>query len=205
VNRLAEWFLPENPDVLGLLNRQATVTLGGMEAFAIWSRGGADDAAQAVRDAERTADDVRRELLRALSKALTTPVDQEDLYWLSERLDTVINGAKNIVRESEVLGVKPDEHAAAMGKLAFEAAGLLAAAFEELASKHGHPGEDADAAVKVARKIERAYRLALADLPAGAEPKTLITMRELYRGYDQIAEAVVRVATRIWYAVLKLG
>ena len=109
MNRLAEWFLPENPDVLGLLNRQATVTLGGMEAFAIWSRGGADDAAQAVRDAERTADDVRRELLRALSKALTTPVDQEDLYWLSERLDTVINGAKNIVRESEVLGVKPDE------------------------------------------------------------------------------------------------
>jgi hypothetical protein len=30
-------------------------------------------------------------------------------------------------------------------------------------------------------------------------------MRELYRGYEQIAEAVVRVATRIWYAVLKLG
>ena len=37
------------------------------------------------------------------------------------------------------------------------------------------------------------------------QTKTLITMRELYRGYDQIADAVVRVATRIWYAVLKLG
>lgn len=205
MTRLAGWFLPEHPDVLGLLHRQATVTLGGMEAFATWSRTGEDDAAQAVRDAERTADDVRRELLRALSTALTSPVDQEDLYWLSERLDTVINGAKNIVRESEVLGVPPDEHAAAMGKLAFEAAGLLAAGFEQLAAKHAHPGENADAAVKVARKIEHAYRHALADLPADADPKTLITMRELYRGYDQIADAVVRVATRIWYAVLKLG
>jgi len=202
---MTRWFLPETPDVLGVLHRQATVTLGGMEAFAIWSRTGADDAAQAVRDAERTADDVRRELLRVLSTALTTPVDQEDLYWLSERLDTVINGAKNIVRESEVLAVPPDEHAAVMGRHAFEAARLLAAGFEQLGVRHAQPGEHADAAVKAARKIERAYRRALADLPAGADPKTLITMRELYRGYDQIAEAVVRVATRIWYAVLKLG
>ena len=67
MKRLSEWFLPEEPDVLGLLHRQATVTLEGMEAFATWSKTGADDAAQAVRDAERTADDVRRELLRALS------------------------------------------------------------------------------------------------------------------------------------------
>lgn len=204
MSKLSEWFLPESPDVLGLLHRQATVTLGGMEALARWSETGEADAAQEVRDAERTADDVRKELLRALSKALTTPVDQEDLYWLSERLDTVINGAKNIVRESEVLGVAPDEHAAAMGEHALEAARLLAAGFEQLGAKHAHPGEDADAAVKAARRIERAYRRALADLPADADAKTLITMRELYRGYEQIAEAVVRVATRIWYAVLKL-
>jgi uncharacterized protein Yka (UPF0111/DUF47 family) len=202
---VSEWFLPEEPDVLGLLDRQATVTLGGMEAFATWSATGSAEAAQAVRDAERTADDARRELLRALSKALTTPVDQEDLYWLSERLDTVINGAKNIVRESEVLRVEPDEHAAAMGEHAAEAARLLAAGFAQLGSKHEHPGEHADAAVKEARKIEHAYRHALAAMPADADPKTLITMRELYRSYDQIAEAVVRVATRIWYAVLKLG
>jgi uncharacterized protein Yka (UPF0111/DUF47 family) len=205
VSRLSEWFLPEEPDVLGLVHRQATVTLGGMEAFASWSTTGDGDVAQAVRDAERTADDVRKELLRALSKALTTPVDQEDLYWLSERLDAVINGAKNIVRESEVLGVPPDEHAAVMGELALEATRALAAGFERLGAKHAHPGEEADAAVKVARRIEHAYRQALAGLPADADPKTLITMRELYRGYEQIAEAVVRVATRIWYAVLKLG
>jgi uncharacterized protein Yka (UPF0111/DUF47 family) len=205
VSRLSEWFLPEEPDVLGLMHRQATVTLAGMEAFATWSATADEDAAQAVRDAERTADDIRKELLRALSKALTTPVDQEDLYWLSERLDAVINGAKNIVRESEVLGVPPDEHAAVMGELALEATRSLAAGFERLGAKHAHPGEEADAAVKLARRIEHAYRHALAGLPADADPKTLITMRELYRGYGQIAEAVVRVATRIWYAVLKLG
>ena len=66
-------------------------------------------------------------------------------------------------------------------------------------------GDSADAAVKAARGIEHAYRHAVAGLPADDDPKTLINKRELYRGYEQIADAVVRVATRIWYAVLKLG
>jgi uncharacterized protein Yka (UPF0111/DUF47 family) len=205
VSRLLQWLLPEDPDVLGILLRQAAVTCEGMRVFAEWSSSGAEVAARGVRDAEHEADEVRRTLLEALSKALTTPVDPEDLYWLSERLDAVVNGAKNVVRESEVLGVAPDRHSAEMGRLAFEAANHLASGFEELGSKHDHPGEHVDAAVKAAREIERAYRTALAEMPADANPKTLITLREIYRGYDEIADAVVRVATRIWYAVLKLG
>jgi uncharacterized protein Yka (UPF0111/DUF47 family) len=204
VKRLRRWLLPESPDVLGVLHRQARVTLGGMEAFARWSSGGSDEDGAAVRQAEHDADDVCRELLQMLSKALTTPVDQEDLYWLSERLDAVINAAKNTVREAEVLGVSPDEHTAVMGELALDAARRLAGGFEQLAVKSAHPGEEADAAVKAARRIERAYRDALVSLPPDVDAKTAISTGEIYRGYTEIADAVVRVATRIWYAVLKI-
>lgn len=200
---LARWLLPETPDVLGVLRKQAHVTVAGMEAFARWSANGREEDGRAVREAEHDADEVRRELLRLLSQALTTPVDQEDLYWLSERLDAVINAAKNTVRESEALGIAPDEHNAAMGELALEAARHLASAFEQLARKDCHPGEDADAAVRAARGIERAYRDAIASLPDDVDAKTAISTREIYRGYTHIADAVVRVATRIWYAVLK--
>lgn len=204
MNRLERWLLPETPDVLGVLRRQARVTCEGMEAFARWSSAGGEEDAAAVRDAEHDADDVRRELLVLLSKALTTPVDQEDLYWLSERLDAVINAAKNTVRESEALGVAPDEHTAEMGELAFDAAQHLATGFEQLTEKDMHPGDEADAAVKAARAIERAYGSALVALPADIDAKTAISIREIYRGYTEIADAVVRVATRIWYAVLKI-
>ncbi len=197
------WFLPREPDVLGAIRRQADVTLGGMKAFDEWSRTGADEMARAVRDAEHEADEIRRELLRELTAALTTPVDQEDLYWLSERLDAVVNQAKNTVREAEALGVPPDAHTAAMGGLALEAGEHLARAFAELGAKNEHPGKSADAAVRAARAIERGYRAAIAALPPDADAKTVVTMREIYRGYAEIADAVVRVATRIWYAVLK--
>ena len=44
------WFLPETPDVLGMLRRQMAVTIEGVDAFARWA-GGDAAAAQAVRAA----------------------------------------------------------------------------------------------------------------------------------------------------------
>jgi uncharacterized protein Yka (UPF0111/DUF47 family) len=205
VKRVARWFLHEEPDVLGILRRQAGVTLEGMEAFARWSESGEEAAALLVRDAEHRADEVRRELLEQLSAALTTRVDQEDVYWLSERLDAVINKAKNTVREAEVLGVGPDDHTNVMGASALVAARRLNNSLFQLAVKDAHPGAEADAAVKAARQIEKEYRTAIAALPAQAGAKELVSRREIYRGYTEIADAVVRVATRVWYAVLKVS
>ena len=68
------WFLPHDPDILGVLTRQLAVITEGMEAFARWAAGD-DDAALAVRDCEHRADVVRRELLAALREAFVTPVE----------------------------------------------------------------------------------------------------------------------------------
>lgn len=200
---LRRFFLQEKPDVLGLLNHQATITHGGMQEFAAWSESGDKARALAVRDAEHNADAARMAVLEALSAALMTPVDQEDVYTLSERLDAVLNAAKDTVRESEVLDVPTNEHTAEMGALALEATQHLVAGLEALGHKQEHPGEHADAAVKAARKIDRAYRHAIAGLPADADTRTQIRTIEVYRGYTDIAEAVVHVATRTWYSLLK--
>lgn len=196
-------FLAERPDVLAMLGRQAEITVAGLEAFAAWSARGEDEQARAVRAAEHDADEARRTLLDALSTALTTPVDQEDLYTLSERLDGVLNGAKNIVREAEVLRFTPDEHAAKMGELARAAVAELAAGLAELGRRHERAGEHADAAIKLSRGIEREYRHALASLPPEIDVKDAIVAHEIYGGYTIIAEAVVRVCTRLRYALLK--
>ena len=66
------WFLPETPDVLGMLRRQMAVTIEGVDAFARWA-GGDAAAAQAVRDAERQGDVAKRDLLSALRDAFVTP------------------------------------------------------------------------------------------------------------------------------------
>ena len=57
------WFLPENPDVLGTLRQQASVTMEGMAALVEWANG--DPAASdRLRDAEHRADDLKRDAAR---------------------------------------------------------------------------------------------------------------------------------------------
>ena len=51
----SRWFLPHRPDVLALLREEAHVTLEGLEAFAQWSRHGAREAADRVRELSTAA------------------------------------------------------------------------------------------------------------------------------------------------------
>jgi uncharacterized protein Yka (UPF0111/DUF47 family) len=203
------WFLPERPDVLGILCRQAAVTCEGMAALVDWANA-EPDAAQRVRDLEHQADDVKRELRLALTNAFITPIDAEDLYVMSERLDAVLNGAKDTVRESEVMGIPPDGAVAAMATLLAEGAGYLATAFERLdPDKRGKLSasatEAADAAVKSQRRLERAYREAASALLKVDDLREVMGRRELYRRFSRVSETLVEAADRVWYATVKEG
>lgn len=198
------WFLPHHPDILGLLRGQADVTYEGIVAFARWSDGAGAEDAQAVRDAEHDADDKRHELLEALTIALTTPIEQEDAYALSERMDHVIDSAKDIVRIAQVLDWRPDAHAAAMGKRAEESARYMRDAIHTLVEKNGHPGEKADLVMKTARRMEHDLLAALAELPRDGDPFARSAALEVYRSYSELSVALGRVGDRTWYAVLKV-
>lgn len=179
----SSWFLPENPDVLGMLRRQAAVTVEGMAALVAWA-GGEPEAAQRVRDCEHRADDIKRELRRALTLAFITPIDAEDLYVMSERLDAVLNGAKDAVREAEVMAVEPDQAVAAMAALLADGVGHLAKAFQ---------------------RLERVYREAASALLEVQDLREVMGRRELYRRVSRISETLTEAADRVWYATVKEG
>lgn len=204
------WFLPETPDVLGMLRRQAEATIEGVEALVSWSRGD-PDGADAVRACEHRADDRKRELRVALTEAYTTPMDAEDVYTMSVRLDSVMNGAKDAVREAEVMGMSPDEHVRAMCQLLAEGVRDLADAFERLGpdrpeARDGRTATDAaDDAVKSQRNLERVYRNAMSALIRVDDLREVMGRRELYRRFSRVSEDLVEVAERVWYATFKEG
>jgi uncharacterized protein Yka (UPF0111/DUF47 family) len=196
------WILPQTPDVLGMLGRQAEVTLKGMSAFTAWASG---DPAKAdeVRDLEHNADSARRELLRSMQVAFTTPVPREDLFEISIQLDDVINGAKNLVREADLLAVSPDQHVQDM-------AAYLQVGVERLVDACRHVGTDldsathaADEAVKSQRRLERSYRSAMSDLLGQNHLADVVARQEMYRRLTHISDSIVHVAERIWYVSVK--
>ena len=204
------WFLPRLPhlphgvDVLGLLRAQADVTVLGLAAFADWSRSGSDTDADRVRSAEHEGDAARRALLEALTIVLTTPIEQEDAYALSERIDEVLDCAKDTVRTAQALDWRPDAHAAEMGRRVHESASHLRDAIHKLGPRQARPGEDAELGIKAARQIEKSLRAGLAELPRSGESWAVTATLEAYRSFSAVGTALLRVADRTWYAALRV-
>lgn len=198
------WFLPDVPDVLGLLRRQVALTVKGMDAFHAWAAGGGDaQAAATVRATEHEADAAKRELRSALRDAFVTPLEPEDLFALSRGVDWILNHAKDAIRESEVMGCTPDEATAAMAALLAEAVRQIDAGVRLLPEDPGGAVEPADAAVKAERRLERAYRAAMGALTGVDDLRVVIGRQELYRRCSRMGETTVDVAERLMYAVLK--
>ena len=200
--RRHRWFLPESSDVLGLLRRQLELTIDGLDAFAAWAAGD-DEAGMTVRELEHRADDARRELHSALRDAFVTPLEPEDLFALSRGVDRIINQAKDLVRESEVMACPPDQPVAEMAALLAASLRALDEAIARLDPRDGDATSAANAAIKLDRRIERVYRGAMARLLEVDDLRLVMARRELYRRCSRMAEASVDVAERVLYAVVK--
>jgi uncharacterized protein Yka (UPF0111/DUF47 family) len=196
------WFLPQSVDLLGMLHEQMAVTCQGLEAFERWAGGDAASEA-AVRDLEHQADAKKRALWKALQDAFTTPIDAEDLYTLSALLDTVLNGVKDLVRESDLLALAPDGPSAEMAGQLREGVDHLATAFEQLATHQDGATGSADAAVKSERNLERVYRRAMSALLDVEDLREVMGRREIYRRFARVGDRLVETADRVWYAVVK--
>jgi uncharacterized protein Yka (UPF0111/DUF47 family) len=200
--RRSHWFLPESPDVFGQLRDQLAVTIEGFDAFAAWTAGD-HAAAAAVRAAEHRADAVKRDLHRSLRTAFVLPVEPEDLFTLSRGIDALLNAAKDVVGESEVIACAPDAAMARMAVLLARAIGHIDQAVGLLAAGHEDAAQTADAAVKEERRLEKEYRAAMAALLRLDDLREVTARRELYRRCARIGDGVVDVAERVVYTELK--
>jgi len=195
------WFLPDVPDLLGQLRDQAAITQHGVDRFAAWCRGEA--AAGEVREFADESHDACREVRKALRSAFSTPLDPEDIYELSERMDDIVNSLKDIVREAELIAMPPDHQMVAMADHIVSAQRHLGVAFGALDRDDDVAAQSSDEAIGSCRELEDVYRAAMSDLLAVTDLREVMGRRELYRRCARTADAVERVAERIWFVVVK--
>ena len=196
------WFLPETPDVLGLLRQQAAVTVQGLEAFQSWA-GGDAAAADAVRESEHQADDAKRALLSALRAAFVTPLEPEDLFALSRGLDRILGYARDLVAESDAIASAPDRVISEMAALLVEALRAIDKALSYLGTDDDAATNAAEEAIRAHRSLERVYYRGMRALLDVQDRTERISRRELYRRSQRIGEIVIDVAERVMYAVVK--
>lgn len=196
------WFLPDTPDVLGMLCDQMTITIEGVDGFSRWAAGDIS-AAEAVSSAKRRGDVAKRNLLIMIRDAFLTPIEPEDLFTLSRGVDRVLDLVTEVVKESEAMTTPPDECIAAMADLLGRSLRHLDHALSKLGSDGDIATASADAAIAAQQELEVAYYGGMAKLLGVDDRTERIAHRELYRRCSRIGDAVVDVAERVVYAVVK--
>ena len=171
---------------IDLLIRQVSIALSACTLLRDAQR--EDEFSAEVREQihrlEDEGDEQRTTLLTELARALTTPIDREDLFRLSRSIDDVLDNLRDFTVELGTYGAAPSERFA--GPLDAVAQGLeeLEAAIRTLSSG-GNEATGAARAAKHANDARTAYHDAMADLLHDDEV-TMQTLRhrELLRRLD---------------------
>jgi len=202
------WFnrmFEPSVDFYDMLNRQAAKTLEGMEALDQWINDGAQKRGQVVRDLERDADELKLELERKLVESFITPIDREDLYDLSARLDEVINAAKSTVREIEALEVSAnDRYLQEMSQILIEGTRCLMLSFAALKCDPAEASQQAFLARKSENRFTKVYRQAMRNLFKLDDCKQILRVKEVYRSLLQAAERIDVVGEKLLHVIVKM-
>jgi len=204
----SSWFSrlvgPEN-DFYSMLTEQAKITLEGVEALEIWINAGSLDRCQTVRDLEHKADAHKLRLEKMLVESLITPIDREDIYDLSHRLDEVINSAKRTVREMEALQVTAE--GTALSKMAaslVDGSRSLLVSFTNLNADLSEAASQASLARKTDNKLDKLYRKAMPELFEIDDVKRIMKTGEVYRTMLASGQKIEYVGEKLSHVIVKM-
>jgi hypothetical protein len=164
-----------------------------------------EDVREQIYELEDQGDERRSTMLAEMARALTTPIDREDLFRLSHSLDDVLDNLRDFTIEMERYGAEPSERYT-------EPLDAIALGLQELEQAIGRLSGGADdvtaaaRAAKHANDARTAYHDSMADL-LHEEEVTMRTLRqrELLRRLDVAGLRLGEAADALTSGALKRG
>lgn len=221
--RLVRRVFPKVPNFYGLLQAQSAVAVTSLNQLVSFMETGQSALGVEVKAFEKEASVLKDQSMAALNSAFSTPMDREDLYRAISTLHRITTYARTTVREMEMLRVSPDAHTIRMAQLLRDGVVALDEGYLLLEKDPAAAEAKADRARVCERRVEKAYRTALAELfepdkdvkrlealkgPTGATAYTLVMevfkQREIYRHLSNAGDRVARAGETLHDIVVKL-
>jgi uncharacterized protein Yka (UPF0111/DUF47 family) len=203
--RLFDRVFPKMPDFFGLLTEQCQFVARTAGLLVEFMETGDPAIGEQIRADEHEADKVKIRNLHTLNEAFSTPIDREDIHRAIIDLDEVVNYCKSTVSEMDVLGLKPDKQCLEIAMHLKMGADALAIGFSRLSREPAKAAADADVARKAERKVEKAYRRAIAELFQGDDYIHMFKRREIYRHLSNAADRMANCANTLHDIVVKMS
>jgi uncharacterized protein len=144
----------------------------------------------AMKAAERTGDEVTREINVMLGRSFVTPIDREDIHALATALADVLDAAYQAASYCEATGLgTADDHASALAATLLQCVRELAGAIEHLNDRDGI-GEHCAVVHRLETEADGRVVAALRALFSGApDPLRVIRLKDVY---DMLEGAIDR-------------
>lgn len=205
LRKIVDRVFPKTPDFFSLLAEQCFYVGDTANLLVDYMGTGDAEIAAHIKKDEHEADLVKVRNLHTLNEAFSTPIDREDIYRAISTLDAVITYCKSTVSEMSVLGVTPDKHTLEMAIYLRDGLTSLANGYSRLKTDPLAAAEDANTARRTERKVEKIYRLALAELFQGDNCIEMLKRREIYRHLSNAADRMADCANTLHDIVVKIS
>jgi hypothetical protein len=204
ISVLFDRVFPKTPDFFKLLTEQCLQVSLSVDDLVEFMETGNEELGKKIKQDEHEADLIKMRNLHALNEAFSTPIDREDIYRAIADLDRIVTYCKTTVSEMGVLGVTPDRFIVEKSRLLKEGVDALVAGFGRLGSNPMTAADDADTARKAQRRVEKLYRIALAELFKGDDYINMFKRREIYRHLSNAAHNMAHCANTLHDIVVKM-
>jgi uncharacterized protein len=186
------------------LTGQIDATLEGVRiALGAVEGGDTSTARDRMGGVEHEGDDERAQLVEELARALTTPIDREDLFRLSRSIDDVLDNLRDFTRELDLFRPRDRNSLAPLIEAVRGGMEALRVAVGYLVER---PADVADASKNAKRhgnELRRLYQHALADLYRGELTIETLKNRDLLRRLDVVGLRLDEAADALADGVLK--
>jgi len=109
-------LFPPRYDFYGMLREQAEVTARGVKTLLDWLEDPSPENFALIVELTAQADTIRMDMEEKLIEAFSTPFDRQDIYYISVRMDRVIEHARIALQSMKEYGIRPDECIVKMAK-----------------------------------------------------------------------------------------
>jgi hypothetical protein len=183
-----------------LLSQHAIILAEAARTLAAYVESGADELADAVARLETRGDQTLTQLIEAIRDSFVTPLDRQDLYFLGEAIDDMLDYLASAAIEIKLFAIDTTPAMREICGVLVEGAREIEAAVKAIPVDPTVAYAHARATCATENRVEEIYRTALAELFSGDDFRTMLKAREIYRhlsnGADR-ANAVGKVIEKI--------
>ncbi len=211
IQELIRKVMPRDDGFFDLLEKQAKTALGAAETLASFSetQRKADSVAKAVQALEHEGDQLVHQIEEALASTFVTPIDREDIHFLSSELDDVLDLTNTTARAFLLLGVdRPTKSMSDMMGILVRATHELANALPNLRHHtYGQLFESKRRIRDLEKECDRIYRDEVSRLFHAGEvdAKVLLREREILDDLENAIDRCERVADTLANLAVKHG